>query len=96
MKHILVIRLGALGDFVLSFRAFAAIRAHHAGDRITLLTTPPYAELAQVSPWFDEVRTTGRPAWYDLKGQAALRRDLHPRPLHRRREFVVDAHPLAS
>ncbi|HEY2132072.1 MAG TPA: ADP-heptose--LPS heptosyltransferase, partial [Acetobacteraceae bacterium] len=29
MKDILVIRHGALGDFVLSFPAFAAIRAQH-------------------------------------------------------------------
>lgn len=61
--RILVIRLGALGDFVLSFGPFAAIRAHHPGARITLLTTPPFAELARRSPWFDEVRTEGRPGW---------------------------------
>ncbi len=61
--RILVIRLGALGDFVLSFGPFAAIRAHHPGARITLLTTPPYAELARRSPWFDEVWTEGRPSW---------------------------------
>jgi ADP-heptose:LPS heptosyltransferase len=60
---ILVIRLGALGDFVQSFGPFAAIRAHHPGARITLLTTPPYAELARRSPWFDEIWADGRPSW---------------------------------
>ncbi len=72
---ILVIRLGALGDFVLSFPAFAAIRAHHA-DRIVLLTTAPFVGLAADSPWFDEVRVDARPGWFDLRGIARLRRQL--------------------
>ncbi len=37
--RILVIKLGALGDLVLAFQAFADIRAHHPGAEITLLTT---------------------------------------------------------
>lgn len=62
---VLVIKLAALGDFVQAFGPFAAIRAHHPGARITLLTTPPYAPLARRSPWFDEVWAEGRPAWTD-------------------------------
>jgi ADP-heptose:LPS heptosyltransferase len=73
---ILVIRLGALGDFVLSFPAFAAIRAHHPQARITLLTTPPFAELARRAPWFDAVRLDRRPAAWDIGGLRALRRQL--------------------
>ena len=65
MKRILVIKLAALGDFVQAFGPFAAIRAHHPGAEITLLTTPPYAELARRSPWFDAVWSDGRPAWTD-------------------------------
>jgi hypothetical protein len=63
--RILVIKLAALGDFVQAFGPFAAIRAHHPGAAITLLTTPPYAELARLSPWFDAVWIDGRPAWSD-------------------------------
>lgn len=74
--RVLVIRLGALGDFTLSFPAFAAIRAHHANDHITLLTTAPYAGLAQDSPWFDEIRLDTRPGWFDLAGLVRLRRKL--------------------
>lgn len=74
--RILVIRLGAMGDFVLSFGAFASIRMHHAGDQITLMTTPPFAGLAEDSPWFDRVITDTRPAWLDLGGLARLRRQL--------------------
>ncbi len=73
---ILVIRLGALGDFVQSFGPFAAIRAHHPGARIVLLTTPPFADLARRSPWFDEVWSEGRPAWHDPRAVLGLRRRL--------------------
>ena len=36
-ENILVIKLSALGDFVLSVGAFQAIRAHHPRAEITLL-----------------------------------------------------------
>ncbi len=76
MRQILVIRLGALGDFALSFPAFAAIRAHHPRDRVVLLTTAPFAELAGASPWFDEIRVDSRPAWHDLPALWRLRGQL--------------------
>jgi ADP-heptose:LPS heptosyltransferase len=59
--RILVIKLGALGDFAQAFGPFAAIRAHHQGAEITLLTTPPFAPLARQAPWFDQVWENGRP-----------------------------------
>jgi ADP-heptose:LPS heptosyltransferase len=65
--RILVIKLGALGDFAQAFGPFAAIRAHHPGAEITLLTTPPFAPLARQAPWFDQVWDNGRP-----RGLAAL------------------------
>ncbi len=73
-----MIRLGALGDVVLSFRAFAAIRAHHPGARITLLTTAPFAGLLRRAPWFDAVVVDARPAWWDVPGVLRLRRLLRP------------------
>ncbi len=75
-RRVLVIRLSSLGDVVLSFPAFAAIRAHHPGDHVTALTTPPYAALLRDSPWFDAVRTDARPGWSDLSGLWRLRRQL--------------------
>ena len=72
--RVLVIRLSALGDFVLSFGPFAAIRAHHPEAEITLLTTKPFAALAQASPWFDRVEVDTRPDWWNLP---ALRRLAH-------------------
>jgi ADP-heptose:LPS heptosyltransferase len=71
--RILVIKLGALGDFVLAFHPFAAIRAHHAEAEITLLTTTPFAALARRAPWFDRVIVDARPPWWNLAGLRRLR-----------------------
>ena len=68
----LVIRLGALGDFVLSFGPFEAIRAHRPTARISLLTTPPFAPLARRSPWFDRVLVDRRPSAWNLPGVVDL------------------------
>lgn len=74
--NILVIRHGALGDMVLSFAPFAAIRAHHPTARITLLTTAPFVTLAEAAPWFDLVIVDARPAWWDIPGLFRLRAQL--------------------
>ncbi|SDB67285.1 glycosyltransferase family 9 protein [Belnapia rosea] len=74
--RILVIKLAALGDVVQAFGPFAAIRAHHPGAEITLLTTPPYAGLLRRSPWFDRIWADGRPAWTDLPALWRLARRL--------------------
>jgi ADP-heptose:LPS heptosyltransferase len=74
VNRILVIKLGALGDFVLAFGPFAAIRAHHPRAHITLLTSAPFAELAGAAPWFDAVVTDARPPLWDLTGLLRLRR----------------------
>jgi len=74
--RVLVIKLAALGDFAQAFGPFAAIRAHHPGARITLLTTGPYAPLARMAPWFDEVWEDGRPDWTDIPAVLRLARRL--------------------
>lgn len=76
MKKLLVIKLGALGDFVLAFTAFAAIRAHYPDAHITLLTTPPFVDVARAAPWFDAVTVDTRPRWWDLPSLLRLRRSL--------------------
>ncbi|MGZ5918402.1 MAG: glycosyltransferase family 9 protein [Hyphomicrobium sp.] len=72
MAEILVIKLGALGDFVQALGPFAAIRRHHARDRITLLTTPPFLDLARGSGYFDAVETCGRPGIFEVSTWARL------------------------
>ena len=74
--RVLVVKLAALGDFAQAFGPFAAIRAHHPGARITLLTTRAYAPLARMAPWFDEVWEDGRPAWTDIPAVLRLARRL--------------------
>ena len=75
-SRILVIKLSALGDFVQAMGPFAAIRAHHKGAHITLLTTAPYADFARAGPWFDEVWVDARPKFWQLDAMLALRRRL--------------------
>lgn len=58
--RILVIKLGALGDFAQAFGVMAEIRAAHADAEITLLTTPPYEEVSRQSGLFDRIETDGR------------------------------------
>ena len=75
MARILVIKLGALGDVIQATGPFAAIRAAHAHDHIVLLTTRPFAALAEASPYFDQVWIDQRPkAWQPLRLLALRRR----------------------
>lgn len=75
-EHILVIKLGALGDFVQAFGPFAAIRAHHPGAEITLLTTRPFASLATASPWFDQVWIDDKPKMWQVAKVLKLKKQL--------------------
>lgn len=61
LARILVIKLGAFGDFAAAMGPFRAIRNYHPKARMTLLTTPPFEEWAKAGGWFDEVWTSGRP-----------------------------------
>ena len=71
VERILVIKLSALGDFVLALAAMKKIRQAHAKAHITLLTTPPFEALAKICPYFNAVDTGGRPEsfaqWMDLR-----------------------------
>ena len=74
--RVLVIKLGALGNVVLSCGPFAAIRRHHQRARITLLTTAPYAGWLAGSPWFDDIWIDNRPDWWNVPGWWRLRQRL--------------------
>jgi ADP-heptose:LPS heptosyltransferase len=82
-KSILVIKHGALGDFILALPAIRALRARFPSARITLQTTPTIETLARKCPWFDAVDPGGRPR--KLRARLALARRV-------RRDFdlVVD------
>lgn len=70
---ILVIKLGALGDFVLAMAAMKKIRHAHPDAHITLLTTPPFKTLAKASGWFDAIDTDGRPDGLIAEARMLLR-----------------------
>jgi ADP-heptose:LPS heptosyltransferase len=76
VRRVLVIKHGALGDIVLAFPAFSAIRAAEAGAEITLLTTAPFAPLLAASLWFDKIEVDTRPPVWNLRGMLRLRRQL--------------------
>ena len=76
-KNILVIKLGALGDFIQALGPMAAIRRHHPNATITLLTTQPFVSFGLACGYVDRVWTDTRPKWTDLKSWLELRRKLH-------------------
>ncbi len=75
-RKILVIKHGALSEFVQAMGSAAAIRAHHADADITVLTTAPFAELARAAPYFDRVWIDDLPGPLDLGGLWQLRQRL--------------------
>jgi ADP-heptose:LPS heptosyltransferase len=74
--NILIVKLGAFGNIILSLAAFAAIRRYHAGARITVLTSQTYADWLRTFPYFDDVLIDPRPAWWDIRTARRLGRML--------------------
>tara|TARA_S200000501_G_scaffold123055_1_gene116070 strand:+ start:4054 stop:4992 length:939 start_codon:yes stop_codon:yes gene_type:complete len=72
--RILVIKLGALGDFMQAAGPFGAIRQHHSTSEITLLTTIPYRDFALKSPWFNEIKIDPRPGLLEIKGWLEIKK----------------------
>ena len=82
-RRVLVIKLSAFGDFILSIRSFQAIRAHHPNADITLLTTKPYVRLAEASGCFNSVLTDTRPKIFEIPALLKLRKNLRSRKFNR-------------
>ena len=75
-EHVLIIKLGALGDVVQALSPIAAIRNHHSNAHITLLTTTPYQTLIKASGFVDDVWLDKRPKWTQPGNWLSLRRQL--------------------
>ena len=60
MQKILVIKLGALGDFILGTGKMQTIRNAYPEAQITLLTGDAYLPLAKKSGYFDAFKTDNR------------------------------------
>jgi len=76
MASILVIKLSALGDLLFALPALQAIRRHHAGDRLVLLTGERFVPLMRRTGLFDEVWGDRRPRWWQLGPLLDLRKRL--------------------
>ena len=77
MKRILVIKLSALGDFIQATAPLKAIREHHKGDHITLLTTKGMLSLAEDCPWIDAISIDERKSLFNIPYILDMRRKLH-------------------
>jgi ADP-heptose:LPS heptosyltransferase len=73
---ILIIKLGALGDFIQALGPMKAIREHHPEAKITLLTTRPYEDLACQSGYVDTIWVDDRPHIYQVAKWLNLRKRL--------------------
>ena len=73
-SKILVIKHGALGDMVQGFGAFASLRNGNPKTHISLLTTPPFTELANMMPWFDEVLVDNRSSFLNIVETLRIRK----------------------
>lgn len=82
-KAVLVIKHGALGDFIQALSPIRALRLRFAQAHLALQTTPALEKLARACPWLDAVDPEGRPK--TLRARLALARRV-------RRDFdlVVD------
>lgn len=74
---ILVIKLGALGDFIQAFGPMKAIRDYHPSAHIVLLTTKPFARFAKRSGYFDDIWVDTKPRWTNPSGWLSLRNQLN-------------------
>jgi ADP-heptose:LPS heptosyltransferase len=83
MRRILVIRYGGFGDMILSMGAFRTIRAHHARDHVTALTTRRFADLLRASAYFDEILIDDRLKPWRLAGWLEVARKLRGRRFDR-------------
>ncbi len=75
-NKIMIIKLGALGDFVQSLGVMAAIKNHHPNAHITLLTTKLFKAFGIKCGYFDEVIIDKKPKIFDISGWINLRQML--------------------
>ena len=66
-KIILIIKHGALGDFIQSTGIFKALRQKHINEKIVLLTSSPYGAMARQCKFFDEVWLDDRAKLWQLQ-----------------------------
>lgn len=76
MQNILVIKLGALGDFIISLGTMMQIRKQFPDARITLMTNKAFLSIARQSGAFDDYIIDNRASYWNFKEQLRLFRDV--------------------
>ncbi len=82
-RNLLIIKHGALGDFILSFGPFKAIRDYHLNDHIVLLTNRVFKEFAKESNYFNEIIVDDRPPIWNAKKMFKLANLLRKKNFYR-------------
>ncbi|MDJ0684495.1 MAG: glycosyltransferase family 9 protein [Alphaproteobacteria bacterium] len=85
-QSILIIKLGAFGDFVQALAAMRAVRQTYPDAHMTLLTRRPYRGLGEASGYFQEILLDDRPAYWNPAALLRFRKKLTAR----RYDLVVD------
>jgi len=67
-KHILIIRMSAIGDVVFASAMISALRSRYPHTRLSWLAEQPAAQLLQHHPGLDEVIVLPRSHWKQLRG----------------------------
>jgi ADP-heptose:LPS heptosyltransferase len=76
-KNILIIKLGAFGDIVMTEGVIRDIRNNYLNDHISILTTPAYKEIFVRCPWVDKVLIDPRDPRWRLDLMLKLNRRIH-------------------
>lgn len=67
MENILIIKHGALGDFVIAIGVMRALRERHPEARFTLMTMAPFVGIGEKMEMFSDYIVDNRVSWVRLK-----------------------------
>lgn len=64
--NVLIIKHGSLGDWIVATGTFKLIRNNFPDANLIILTSSPYAKLAKMTGWFDEIWVDDRKSWMNI------------------------------
>ncbi len=88
----LIIKLGAMGDFLLALGPFQSIRRAYPQDHLILWTTPAYARVAKLSGLFDEIWAIPRFSSWNMVRLLSWLRNIKRRGVDRIFDLQTSSH----
>lgn len=76
MEKILIIKLGALGDFAMAIGGMMKVRQLHPDAELTLMTATPFLTMARQMGIFSHIIIDNRVSYFNLKQQCRLFREI--------------------